>query len=296
MPVYLIVFLCAIQILEGSMGVFRTSVCKCDEESQRALISIILEYSIQCKDICTTGLFVCLVISLRPSIQIPRKQAVLFKLLETAVLPSCNHIADILSNAIGSLLNKWVDNSAEKGLTNGNTFSLEEAINMILKGEWIPKNDFILLNGHVSSAESSENSELYVKLRCIKLLASISKGLAMKGHIMVAEFATLLLRLVVCQNCPSNIENDSLLYFIWPKEEELSVIGKAAAEGLGFIVKGQGTFLNKDHHTIIRPLYQQRFFLSMLSLLTQTLKQADTNSRFVSVFKETISSEVRYKL
>ena len=52
---------------------------------------------------------------------------------------------------------------------------------MIFKGEWIRKDEFIVDNGPVSSAEYKENSQLYVKVGCIKLQVVISKGRAMKG-------------------------------------------------------------------------------------------------------------------
>ena len=48
----------------------------------------------------------------------------------------------------------------------------------------------------------------------------------------------------------------------------------AAAEGLGIILKDSDVCLNKAHHAVIRPLYKQRFFSSMLKPLLEAVRSS----------------------
>lgn len=58
---------------------------------------------------------------------------------------------------------------------------------------------------------------------------------------------------------------------IWQEEKKCS-LATAAAEGLGIILKDSDVCLNKAHHAVIRPLYKQRFFNSMLSPLLEAVR------------------------
>jgi DNA repair/transcription protein MET18/MMS19 len=60
---------------------------------------------------------------------------------------------------------------------------------------------------------------------------------------------------------------------IWQEGEKRS-LAMAAAEGVGVILKDSDVCLNKAHHAIIRPLYKQRFFSSMLSPLLEAVRSS----------------------
>lgn len=276
-------------VLEGSMGVFRTTVSKCDEHSQRVLLlkaldrfigaSSTISDGLSAQDVWIIGLFACVMIALRPSIHIPREGEILPVLLEAAVAPSCSGVAGVVSEAVGSMLNKWHANTIKVDMMNGVNVSFTGAIDLVLKGEWIPKRFPPAHTEDGSRTSSVAEEPLQLKLRCIKLLACIGKGLAMRGEIAVSKIAMLLLRLVDCKKCSIDLQNDVFLSFLCPTDEEVSAVSFAAAEALGFILKESQTSLNKDNHAIIKLLYKQRFFVSMLPPLILASNEADKHGR-----------------
>jgi len=48
----------------------------------------------------------------------------------------------------------------------------------------------------------------------------------------------------------------------------------AAAESLGIILRDSEVGLNRSHHAVVRPLYKQRFFNSMLSPLLEAVRSS----------------------
>lgn len=60
---------------------------------------------------------------------------------------------------------------------------------------------------------------------------------------------------------------------MWQEGEESS-LATAAAEGLGIILKESDVCLNKTHHAVVRPLFKQRFFSSMLLPLLEAVRSS----------------------
>jgi len=65
--------------------------------------------------------------------------------------------------------------------------------------------------------------------------------------------------------------------FLWQEGKELS-LAMAAAESLGIIVRDAEVGLNQSHHAVVRPLYKQRFFNSMLSPLLEAVQSSRNTS------------------
>ncbi len=56
--------------------------------------------------------------------------------------------------------------------------------------------------------------------------------------------------------------------------EEDGSMRMAAAQGFSIIVEDSPVCLNKAHHAVIRPLFKQRFFHSMLTPLMEAMQKA----------------------
>ncbi len=56
--------------------------------------------------------------------------------------------------------------------------------------------------------------------------------------------------------------------------EEDGSVRMAAAQGFSIIVEDSPVCLNKAHHAVIRPLFKQRFFHSMLTPLMEAMQKA----------------------
>lgn len=277
------------QILEASMRVLQMAISKCSEDSQRVFLLKTLDIFIcisstlpnytSPQDVWVMGLFLSVLIPLRPSIHTFQERGLLPMVLATAVCPPCPSLANVAAEAVGSMLNKWYTQT----LKVDDDTSFNATINMIMKGEWMPKD----VNFKHSRSDTEKPCSLHmkegplqVKLRGIHLLALIGKGLAMKGHVAVSDIAMLILRLVYCDDSSSiRWQDDALLSAFWPDVEEVSAISFAAAESLGFILRDSETSLNKEHFAVIKPLYKQRFFVSMLSPLSLAIKEAGMPGR-----------------
>jgi DNA repair/transcription protein MET18/MMS19 len=136
---------------------------------------------------------------------------------------------------------------------------------------------FFLLRGHVPAAQAlgsimnknpidqkafgsclsilSEDNKLFFKKDIILGFAWIGKGLAMKGDDRSKEIIRFLLKLV------------------FSSQHGLDV-ALSAADGLHVIMGDTEGCLSKQFHAVIKPLYKQRLFSSLLPVLLSSMKEA----------------------
>ncbi|MCO5594719.1 hypothetical protein L7F22_048752 [Adiantum nelumboides] len=279
------------QILHCCLEIVQFSVSRCDESSQRLLLLKMLEPFVNAsshlsaylrvQDVWIIGFFASTVIALLPSVPIPEEDETLCRLLAAAVSSPCSAVNDVASEAVGCMLNKWHANIDKKPATSGIDSSITEATDLIIKGEWISR---ALCNERGSSHLPVPEEALLLKVKCIKLLACAGKGLAMRGHIAVSDVAMLLLSLVQYKKSLTGTNPENLLEILWPNKEEKPIVLCAAAEALGSILKDSKFSICKSNHFIIKPLYQQRFFVSMLPPLMLVLKEADATQERVMLY------------
>ncbi|KAH7300900.1 hypothetical protein KP509_23G003000 [Ceratopteris richardii] len=276
-----------IQVLQNCLGIVQICVFHCDAPSQRYLMLEIVGPFVEAtshifgslglKDIWLIGFFSSMIISLRPSIHIPRAECVLHRLCAGAVSLSCGSVNLIASEAVGCLVNKWQSNGVEMQVSNGISLSIAEALDLIIKGEWVST----ALCNQTGTACLEPEKALVLKMGCIKLLGYAGKGLAIRGHIGVSDIAMLLLSLVHCKKILVDAKQKNLLQFLWPNDEERLSIASAAADALGFIAKDLGSSGWRQSHLVIKPLHQQRFFVSMLAPLELVLKESEEQERII---------------
>ncbi|XP_073264170.1 MMS19 nucleotide excision repair protein homolog isoform X2 [Populus alba] len=186
------------------------------------------------------SLFTSVIIALRPQTRIPNIRTVLHFLM---IVFLKGYVT--AAQALGSLVNKLDLKTSGTEHSGGCTF--EEAMDIIF--------DSGLL-----------------KIRSIDGLAWIGKGLLMRGHEKVKDITIVFLECL-----QSNGRMGAL-----PLEENncnwdmrLSAM-KCAADAFQVLMSDSEPCLNRKFHAIIRPLYKQRFFSTIMPILQSLIIQSDS--------------------
>ncbi|KAL3685855.1 hypothetical protein R1sor_003877 [Riccia sorocarpa] len=276
----------ATDIFPPLMTLFRITVQKCPETLQRMILSeglsVLKKKSsahIKTDNVrqasSNEGLegehwYVALVssvvVALLPSVFLEEKETLLRLFVNTSIANVDPVITQVAAQAAASLLNKWQDDKSGNG--QGGVCTLDEAIVIAVDEGWMPRVEMVL----AENGSYPENAEK-VAVRSIYALALAGKGLAMRGHSFVSEIAGVMLRLLTAKSTaskrdkPNGVDSEERL-----NEASRSAVAKAAVESFGIIVKDHSTFLSKSQNAVIRPLYKQRFFTSMLTPLVEALR------------------------
>lgn len=152
------------------------------------------------------------------------------------------------AQALGSLVNKLpLKISPNKNVSND--FSLEEALDIILS---MLNSGLLQTNGVVG-------------------LAWIGKGLLMRGHEKVNDIILNFLRLLMSSDGMSPLEDGSLMM--------------SATDAFQILMSDPEDCLNKRFHAIIRPLYKQRLFSTVMPILLSSIVNSDLPiTRFILQF------------
>ncbi|KAG0566152.1 hypothetical protein KC19_7G042200 [Ceratodon purpureus] len=249
---------CSQEVLEWSLKAMRGAVSKCDATVQSKIlhkgVKLLFDTSPHHEGEMdwSVALLASVIVSLRPSTIVPNKQSLLTLLMRAAQSQKPLLVTETAAQAVASMLNKWVVASANEA----DRFTLDKAVNMAL-GEGCLS--LITSNSVPDNLEETGLGRDVSKVSGVRAAAWIGKGLAMRGHNGVSDVASILLRLLLSGAS---------------KEEESCSLAMAAAEGLGIILKDSDVCLNKAHHAVIRPLYKQRFFSSMLKPLLEAVRSS----------------------
>ncbi|XP_057870323.2 MMS19 nucleotide excision repair protein homolog isoform X1 [Cryptomeria japonica] len=236
------------------------------------------------------ALFASVVVALDPKVVLHNQRKTL-KMFMNAVLRKGNSmIKDVAAQALGSMINKCP--VAANG-NSPNLFTLDEAIhsvldegllriveNRTLHGELVFPNN---ITQSLDFANIDSDDSIGMQVQAVIALAWIGKGLAMRGHSKISDVAMLLLNVLrtnssICTPFPQNDIHKSEICKSMGKKFE---VAEAAADGLGIIMKDSENSLNKECHAIIRPLYKQRFFTSLIPVLVLAIKDAAGSSRMM---------------
>lgn len=256
-------FRCNQSVLEWSSKVMRVAVVKFDASAQ----SRILQHGAQLlfdttrhheeEMDWTIALVASVIVSVRATAVVPNKQSLLTMMMRAAQSDKAFLITETAAQAVASMLNKWAVSTDEDG-----GFTLEKAVHMVLDEDFLSQ--IVPKSRLESSAEIDKGKDfpcksVRQKVSGVRAAAWIGKGLAMRGHSGVSVVASVLLKLLLSGTS---------------EEGEESSLATAAAEGLGIILKESDVCLNKTHHAVVRPLFKQRFFSSMLLPLLEAVRSS----------------------
>jgi DNA repair/transcription protein MET18/MMS19 len=283
------------QILRWSMEAMRVAVQKCNITTQKKILQKGSEILFSCRSEdtqCTTdssvqegmekvvetaksqaacvdergwviGHLAAVVVSLIPSTDICNERVLLEEFVGVAIHGQSPLLTEVAAQAVASMLNKWVIAAKDKEALH---LHLEDMIHLALDKGWfaeLPQKKKQSTNEGSVPNDTKDVSGDHVqrRVRAICAIAWAGKGLAMRGHSRVADVASLLITLLLSGTVAEDREEDGS-------------VRMAAAQGFSIIVEDSPVCLNKAHHAVIRPLFKQRFFHSMLTPLMEAMQKA----------------------
>ncbi|KAJ9179251.1 hypothetical protein P3X46_011061 [Hevea brasiliensis] len=225
------------------------------------------------------SLFASVIIALRPQTHIPNTRIVLHILI-TALLKGYITAAQ----ALGSLLNKLDLKSNGTGISGSCT--LEEAIDIIFSTNLLSyfENGPFGGCGRTSNGDEISSSNLFpfapnnelLQINVIVGLAWIGKGLLMRGHEKAKNITMVFLKcLLDCGIGTLPLKQGSSENSF--KQDVHQSVMKASADAFQILMSDSELSLNRKFHAIIRPLYKQRFFSSLMPILQPLITEADSS-------------------
>ncbi|XP_012069080.1 MMS19 nucleotide excision repair protein homolog isoform X1 [Jatropha curcas] len=284
--------------LNAMMKVMKLLVACCSVESQNIIIykaysvlsssstlplkeslsevSVLLESEMSrfsTRDEWVHSLFASVIIALRPQTHIPNTRTVLH-LFTTALLKGYVTAAQ----ALGSLINK-MDLKTNTSISGDCTF--EEAMDIIFRTNLLSLTSngsfgrySRISNGnemHFTNLSLGAANSGLLQIHFLNGLAWIGKGLLMRGHEKVIDIVMVFLE---CLLSDDNIGDSPLNNC--KKEVDLSEM-KSAADAFQILMSDSELCLNRKFHAIIKPLYKQRFFSSVMPILQSLITKADSS-------------------
>lgn len=224
------------------------------------------------------SLFASVVIALHPETNIPNVRAAIHLFTRTFLM---GHIPS--AQALGSIVNKLCPK--RNGESAPNDCFLEEAIDIIFGLSFVhsdgpsmrcPEKNKTSLSDicHAASANKS------LQVNALAGLAWIGKGLLMRGHEKVKDVTMVFLEhLMPIDGRPSKQASQG------GRDRNLhSSELKYAADAFQILMSDSEDCLNRRFHAIIRPLYKQRFFSTMMPILQTLLVKCDSSiTRFAHI-------------
>ncbi|XP_022723670.1 MMS19 nucleotide excision repair protein homolog isoform X2 [Durio zibethinus] len=215
------------------------------------------------------SLFAAVIIAVHPRTHIPNIRPMLYLFMITLLK---GNVA--AAQALGSMVNKL----GSGGQTSSDC-TLEEAMDIILNSSlWIFHND--------RSPDIQAKMTVVHDISCTSLqihaivgLAWIGKGLLMRGHEKVKDMTMIFLQCLQ----PSGVadishQEKSVSENSYELDLHHSVM-KSAADAFQILMGDSELCLNRDFHAVIRPLYKQRFFSTMMPLLQSLVMKSEPLSR-----------------
>ncbi|XP_027341803.1 MMS19 nucleotide excision repair protein homolog [Abrus precatorius] len=278
-------------LLDAMMKAMKLSVASCSIESQNLIIqkaySILSshtnfrlkeverlpltpgKYDISLRDEWILSLFASVVIAVCPKTHIPNIKILMHLFIITllrGVVP--------VAQALGSILNKFVSvsNSAE----NPSDLTLEEALDVIFNTKiWFSSmsngsngNEMVLTKICLGIA-----NDRLLQINAIWGLSWIGKGLLLRGHEKIKDITMIFVECLISATktaLPSikdSFENTE-------KQIQDPLVMKCAADAFHILMSDSEVCLNRKFHAIIRPLYKQRFFSSMMPIFQQLITKS----------------------
>ncbi|XWS18947.1 hypothetical protein CRYUN_Cryun32bG0088600 [Craigia yunnanensis] len=294
-------------VLDVMMKAMKLAVASCSEENQNIIVQksyVILSSSTSfplkelfqqerfqivqevdnssSQDEWILSLFAAVIIAVHPQTHIPKIRPILYLFMTTLLK---GNVA--AAQALGSMVNKLGLKS-----TGGQTSSdctLEEAMNIILnsssqifhnnsssdiqaKMTGVHEIGLINLCNGVGSCTS-------LQIHAIVGLAWIGKGLLMRGHEKVKDMTMIFLQFLQSSG-RADISHQERGFSENNYEHDLhNSVMKSAADAFQILMGDSELCLNREFHAVIRPLYKQRFFSTMMPILQSLVMKSEPLSR-----------------
>ncbi|GMI72401.1 homolog of yeast MET18 [Hibiscus trionum] len=234
------------------------------------------------RDEWVLSLFAAVIIAVHPQTHIPNTRAII-SLFMTTLLKG--NVA--AAQALGSMVNK-LDLKSTGGQTSSDC-TLEEAIDIILKSSlWIfQKNNSSNIQAKITSVHDTGLNNLCngvgsctsLQIHAIVGFAWIGKGLLMRGHEKVKDMTMIFLQCLQSSG-RANVSNQEK--GVSENNYELDLhhsVMKSAADAFQILMGDSEQCLNREFHAVIRPLYKQRFFSTIMPLLQSLVMKLEPLSR-----------------
>uniref|UniRef100_A0A2N9GRY4 MMS19 nucleotide excision repair protein n=1 Tax=Fagus sylvatica TaxID=28930 RepID=A0A2N9GRY4_FAGSY len=299
------------ELLDAMMTAMKHAVAFCSEESQNKIIqkaynvlssstsfplkesmALTIPFQLEdlqltqkidnlsCRDEWILSLFASVVIAVCPQTHIPNVKVILHLFITTLLK---GHVP--AAQALGSMVNKFGKKSIGSEISNDCT--LEEALDIVLQLKlWNYQDTGALLRcsgmsngsgmGHTDLCLGVANDRL-PQIHAIAGLSWIGKGLLLRGHDKVKDVTMIFLECIL-----SNGKTDALplkqhsLENSCEQDLHASVM-KCAADAFHVLMSDSEVCLNRKFHAIIRPLYKQRFFSTMMPILQPLIMKSDSS-------------------
>ncbi|XP_019458712.1 PREDICTED: MMS19 nucleotide excision repair protein homolog [Lupinus angustifolius] len=284
-------------LLDAMMKVMKLSVASCSVESQNTITqkanSVLSsnsnfqlneldrlpltpgKYDIPLRDEWILSLFASVIIAVSPKTCIPNIRVLLHLFMKTllkGVVP--------VAQALGSMINKLLSNSNDAEISSDLT--LEEALDFIFNTKiWFSSTDLLQrCNGTSNGKEMvltdlclgiSNDRSLQINALCG--LSWIGKGLLLRGHEKIKDISMIFMECLISGlKSALPLVQDSLESI---EEQNLDpLVMKSAADAFHILMSDSEVCLNKKFHAIVRPLYKQRFFSSMMPIFLQLITKS----------------------
>ncbi|XP_065637191.1 MMS19 nucleotide excision repair protein homolog isoform X3 [Quercus suber] len=294
------------ELLDAMMTAMKHAVAFCSEESQNEIIqkaynvlssstsfplkesmALTIPFQLEglqltqkmdnllCRNEWILSLFASVVIAVRPQTHIPNVKVIL-NLFITTLLKG--HVP--AAQALGSIVNKFGKSSTGSEISSDCT--LEEALDIIFQLKlWTHQDNGALLRcsvngsemGHTDLCQAVVNNKLPQKL-AITGLSWIGKGLLLRGHDKVKDVTMIFLECLLSNGNALPLSQHSLENSC---EQDLRAsVMKSAADAFRILMSDSEVCLNRKFHAIIRPLYKQRFFSTMMPILQPLIMKSDS--------------------
>ncbi|THF99081.1 hypothetical protein TEA_007038 [Camellia sinensis var. sinensis] len=250
--------------------------------------------SFPCRDQWRVSLFASVIIALRPQTHIPNVKAIVHIFLTTLL---SGHVP--AAQALGSIVNKLPLKINTMETSDG--CSLEEVLDIIFSTSVWTSDGNGLLRRVCGTGDGSDislsglrlsnvnNSLLHI--HAIVGLAWMGKGLLMRGHEKVRDITMTILSCLL-----SDSDVGALSLKQGPSkdstEQDVLAVMKSAADAFHILMSDSEACLNRRFHTIIRPLYKQRYFSTMMPIVLSSVAKSDspiTRSMLYRAFAHIIS-------
>lgn len=223
-------------------------------------------YVITPRDEGILSLFASVIIAIRPKTHIPNIRALLHLFIITllrGVVP--------VAQALGSMINKLISKS--NGTDNSNDLTLEEALDIIFNTKiWFSGTDMLQRCNGTSNGNEMVLTDLclgipndrLIQTNAICGLSWIGKGLLLRGHEKIKDVTMIFMECLISGTKSEEQKWDPL-------------VGTCAADAFHVLMSDSEVCLNRKFHAIIRPLYKQRFFSSMMPIFQQLITKSHSS-------------------
>lgn len=211
------------------------------------------------------GMLSSVIIGLRPQTPVP-DMLVMINLFTVFLLNGKLPAA----YALASIFNKYLHNtefSHENQLDKILDDILERCFSTVLANSYskIPHSSIGTSNYSNLSDKSSGN--ILSKIDILSGLAWIGKGLLMRGDEKVKDISMFLLKCVCSDEALASEES-------YGNDSSDTSVTKSAAGAFHIMMSDSEVCLNKKFHARIKPLYKQRFFLTLTPIFLSKIKEA----------------------